>query len=130
MKEYLKWILGFGFLIWLIPFLVSFPIIDLRESNRVLFESIMPVVLTITILLFTFIFFRKVKQDYLKEGIYVGIIWFIMSIGIDLALFLPDSPMQMSLSEYFMDIGIIYLIIILIPFFVGLLIEKKLKLLL
>lgn len=125
MKKYIKWIIGFGFLIWLIPFLASFPIIGLRESNRALFESIMPIVLTITIVFFTVLFFKKVEKEYLKEGIIIGIIWFIISIIIDLIMFLPESPMQMSFPDYMMDIGLTYLIIIIIPIGFGLILDKK-----
>lgn len=37
----------YGFLIWLIPFIVAFVIFPLRESARPLFESIMPVAVTV-----------------------------------------------------------------------------------
>ena len=37
----------FGFLIWLIPFVVAFIIFPLRESSRPLFESIMPVTVAV-----------------------------------------------------------------------------------
>jgi hypothetical protein len=127
MKKVIKWQLGFGFLIWLIPFIASFPIIGLRESNRALFESIMPVILTVTVLVFSTLFFREIKNDYVKQGIFTGILWFFFSIILDLIMFLPDSPMQMTLTDYFADIGLTYLIIIFIPIFIGYLLEKKRK---
>jgi hypothetical protein len=127
MKEYLKWIIGFGFLIWLIPFIVSFPIFDLRATNRPLFESIMPVVLTLVVILFSILFFKRVDQHHFKEGIIAGIIWFIMCIIIDLFLFLPESPMQMSLVSYLMDIGLTYVIIIIIPVGIGYMLDMKMK---
>ena len=43
MRKYVKWIIGFGILIWLIPFLISFVVFPLKDSNRPLFESIMPI---------------------------------------------------------------------------------------
>jgi len=46
MKKYSKVVL-FGFFIWLIPFVVSFLIFPIRESQRALFESIIPVVVTV-----------------------------------------------------------------------------------
>jgi hypothetical protein len=125
MKEYLKWIIGFGILVWLIPFFVSFPIVGLRETNRVLFESIMPVVLTITIVLFSILFFTRVKKEYFKEGIIAGISWFCISLFIDLLLFLPESPMQMSLPDYMMDIGLTYLMLLIIPVGFGYILDRK-----
>jgi hypothetical protein len=126
MIKYIKWIIGFGFLVWLIPFSASFPIIELRESNRALFESIMPVVLTLTVLLFSILFFKKVDKEYFKEGIIVGFIWFILSIMINLIMFLPgNSPMHMDFISYMMDIGLTYLIILSIPVCIGFLLENK-----
>jgi hypothetical protein len=107
--------------------MVSFPIVDLRETNRPLFESIMPVVLTLFVLVFSVLFFKKVENGYFKEGIYAEVVWFFISIVFDQVLFLPDNPMQMSLSSYLMDIGLTYVIIILIPIFIGYLLDETLK---
>lgn len=126
MNKYLK-ICLFGFLVWLIPFLVSFLIFPLRESDsyRPLFESIMPVVITISVVFLSVLYFKKLEKDYLNESIIVGIVWLVISIIIDLIMFLPESPMQMSFVNYMMDIGITYLIIPTIVIGVGYFIEKK-----
>ncbi len=42
----------YGFLIWLTAFVVAFLIFPLRESSRPLFESIMPVVVTLATVAF------------------------------------------------------------------------------
>jgi uncharacterized membrane protein YpjA len=126
MNKYLK-IVGYGILIWLIPFLISFIIFPLREENRALFESIMPVTLTIIVLIVNILYFKKLKSTSIQEGIQLGIIWFIINIIIDLVLFLPDSPMQMTLTNYFMDIGLTYIIIIVIPICISYLLSIKAK---
>lgn len=55
MNRYMK--IGlFGFLIWLISFLVSVLIFPLRTSQRPLFESIMPVVIVIWTVFFAVIY--------------------------------------------------------------------------
>lgn len=110
-----KTIMLFGFLIWLIPFVVSFFIFPLRSSSRPLFESIMPVVLTSAVVFFTVRYLSKINREFVKEGIFIGIVWLVISLVIDLILFMPESPMQMTLSDYIMDIGITYLIILIIP---------------
>jgi hypothetical protein len=125
MKKYVKWIIGFGILIWLIPFLISFVVFPLKDSNRPLFESIMPVVLTITIVTFSILFFKRVDKEFMKEGFIVGIVWFTISIVIDLFMFIPESNMHMSLVDYIMDIGLTYLIILVIPVGFGYTLEKK-----
>ncbi len=125
MKKYVKWIIGFGILIWLIPFLVSFVVFPLKDSNRPLFESIMPVVLTLTVATFSILFFKRVDKEFMKEGFIVGIVWFTISIVIDLLMFIPESSMHMSLVDYIMDIGLTYLIILVIPVGFGYTLEKK-----
>ncbi len=110
-----KTIMLFGFLIWLIPFVVSFFIFPLRSSSRPLFESIMPVVLTSAVVFFTVRYLSKINREFVKEGIFIGIVWAVISLVIDLILFMPESQMQMTLSDYMMDIGITYLIILIIP---------------
>lgn len=124
MNKYVK-LAGFGFLIWLMPFLVSFVIFSLKSSNRPLFESIMPVVLVLAVMTSSVLYFKKIEKDSLKEGILAGVLWFVLSLVIDLLLFLPASPMQMSFVDYMMDIGLTYLIIIIIPIGIGGFINKK-----
>ena len=123
MNKNLK-ILGFGILLWLIPFLVSIIIFPIREDNRPLFESIMPVILTITVFILSILYFKNIERKFLKEGISIGILWFIISIIIDLILFLPETEMQMTLINYFMDIGLTYLIILVTPIAFGYLLSK------
>ena len=124
MNKYLK-IGGFGVIVWLIPFLFSFLIFSLREDNRVLFESIMPVVLTIVVLIFSILYFIKIDKDFINQGILIGIVWLIISIIIDLIMFLPESEWQMSISDYMMDIGLTYLILLFIPIGIGYVLEKR-----
>lgn len=124
MNKYVK-LVGFGFLIWLIPFLVSFVIFPLRDANRPLFESIMPIILVLTVMIISVLYFKKIEKESLKEGLIAGVLWFVLSLVIDLMLFLPASPMQMSFSDYMMDIGLTYLIILIIPIGIGALVSKK-----
>lgn len=124
MNKYVK-LVGFGFLIWLIPFLVSFVIFPLRDANRPLFESIMPIILVLTVMIISVLYFKKIEKESLKEGLIAGVLWFVLSLVIDLMLFLPASPMQMSFSDYMMDIGLTYLIILMIPIGIGALVSKK-----
>jgi hypothetical protein len=124
LNKYVK-LVGFGFLIWLIPFLVSFVIFPLRNANRPLFESVMPVILVLTVMIISVLFFKKIERESLKEGLIAGVLWFALSLAIDLMLFMPASPMQMSFSDYMMDIGLTYLIILMIPIGIGALVNKK-----
>ncbi|MFQ6087710.1 MAG: hypothetical protein ACE5K0_02255 [Candidatus Methanofastidiosia archaeon] len=114
----------YGFLVWLIPFVAAILIFPIRTSNRALFESIMPVVLTICVVFFSVLYFNKLEDDFLREGILLGILWFAVSIVIDLMMFM-EGPMKMSFRDYMMDIGLTYLIIPTISVGFGLLLEKQ-----
>ena len=116
----------FGFLVWLVPFVVSVIIFPIHDTNRPLFESIMPVVGTLAAVFFLILYFNKVDSNFLQEGVRLGILWFAISVTIDLFMFLPsNSPMSMSLTDYVADIGVTYLAIPTITIGVGFLLEKR-----
>jgi len=123
MNKYIK-LVGFGFFIWLIPFLISLLILPVRNENRVLFESIMPVVVVFVVVVFSLLYFKKLEKNLVQEGIITGIIWFLTSILIDLIMFLTETPWHMSIIDYMMDIGLTYLIILIIPIGSGFLLNK------
>jgi hypothetical protein len=114
----------FGFLVWLIPFAVAFVIFPLKESWRPLFESIMPLVLTVAVVVCAGLYFRRVRTAYVKEGLLLGILWFLISVLIDLPLML-NPPINMTLAEYAADIGLTYLIIPVITLGMGYVLATK-----
>jgi len=124
MNRYLKIIL-FGLLIWLIPFLVSFFIYPLKTSGNPLFESIMPLALNIITVLLVCTYLKTIQMEFVKESILIGVTLFLINIIIDLIMFLPFSPMQMTLNDYMEDIGITYLIIPVITMGMGYLVQNK-----
>lgn len=111
MKSFKKAVL-FGFLIWLIVFAIAFIIFPLHESNRIFFESIMPVAISIVTSVFAFLYLSKVESNFIKEGLYLGIIFIVISWLIDAPLMLSPSPMQMTFVNYFLDIGFTYFMIL------------------
>jgi hypothetical protein len=120
----IKKVLIYGFLVWLIPFVISFLIFPLKSSNRVLWESIMPVVISISVVLFSIFYFSKLQAKFLKEAVLLGIIWLAISIILDIFLFM-EGPMKMSFVDYIMDIGLTYLMIPIISIGFGYLLEKR-----
>jgi hypothetical protein len=125
----MKKVIIYGFLIWLIPFGISIMIFPIHDSNRALFESIMPVAVTTVTVIFSILYFKIIDIEFLKEGIQLGIIWYIISLIIDLIMFMPESPMQMTFVDYMMDIGLTYVIIIVIPIGFGHFLESNKKVL-
>lgn len=121
MNKYSK-ICLYGFLLWLIPFVVSVLIFPLRISQRPLFESIMPVVIAIWTVFFSIIYFSGLDGDFRREGIILGASWFLISIVLDLPFFM-EGPMKMSFMDYMADVGLTYLIMPAVTFGFGYLLE-------
>ena len=107
-------LLALGFVIWLVPFLAAFAIFDLREANRPLFESIMPVVLTATVVLASVLYLRGKVGVAAKDGLIAGIVWMAMSLVLDYPMFF-GGPIEITPAQYIADIGITYLIILIVP---------------
>ena len=84
----------------------------------------MPIVLTFCVVFFSILYFRKMNSGYLSESIKLGIIWFIISIIIDLLMFMW-GPMKMSFINYMMDIGFTYLIYPIVTIGFGSVLEKN-----
>jgi hypothetical protein len=114
----------YGFLIWILAFAMSFIIWPIHESNRPLFESIMPSTLTFLVLLFSIKIFQKIEGNYLRSGFIVGGAWFFINIFFDSLLFF-EGPMKMTLFNYVSDIGMTYLIIFFIPLGFGYFLENQ-----
>jgi hypothetical protein len=99
----------YGLVSWLIPFVVALALTGLRESNRPLFESIMPVVVTSCAVTLGLRLIIQFDLRTVRTGAAIGLLWAIMNIALDLPLF-SWGPMKMTLAEYFADIGLVYVI--------------------
>jgi hypothetical protein len=102
--------LVYGLLVWLIPFAVAFAIFPLRESNRPLFESIMPVAVAAAVTGFAVRYFGGVTTAFAREGLRLGLLWLLISVAIDAPLMLFGGPMRMSVGDYVADIAVTYLV--------------------
>jgi hypothetical protein len=107
MRKFLRLLL-FGFLSWLLTFLASVCIFPLKAEHRPLFETLVGVCLTISTVLFTVIYFRKVQSDFMREGLLLGLAFLLCNIVFDLCLFM-EGPMKMTFGDYMMDIRLAYL---------------------
>jgi hypothetical protein len=103
----------YGFLLWIIPFLASVVIFPLKKTDPAFFQSSLGVISMALVVLLTVHYFRKV-QGSLKEGILLGLIFAIISWFFDF-LFFIWGPIKMPLAAYVKEIGIGYLLYIVIP---------------
>ncbi|MCL5884515.1 MAG: hypothetical protein M1377_04095 [Deltaproteobacteria bacterium] len=112
-----------GFLVWIVPFVIGLISYPVRELWRALFESIMALVLSVIVVISASIYFKHIEDNYLKEGIFIGLLWFAMSILIDLPFF-SYGPMKMNLKDYAADIGLTYVMIPTITTGFGIVLEN------
>ncbi len=122
MRVYARLLL-FAFAVWLIPFVVSIVIFPLRESGSPLFETVMPVTLALVGLAFALLHFNRLRTNFLRQGIMLGVLFFAVSVLIDLPLMLPP-PIQMSFGQYVADVGLTYLIYPIITIGLGYALER------
>src|SRR5438093_2712845 len=85
----------YGFLVWLLTLLVSMALFPIKKSSPVLFDSMMPVVLSLFAIIFLNLYFRSCATGFLKEGVWLGISWLAINILFDLPMF-SYGPMRMS----------------------------------
>ncbi len=105
---------GFGLLVWLLPFVIAFLVFPLRESARPVFESVMAVAVAGTAVGLGLVYLRRVHAVRPREGLALGVLWFALCVLIDAPLRLLGGPMQISIGVYFGDIGLTYVSIPLI----------------
>lgn len=114
----------YSFLVWLIPFVISFLIYPLKIQNNPLFETIMSIVLVITGSIFLLLYIKDNLDIKKLELFELGFLFFIISIILDSFLFL-EGPMKMSFYNYMLDIGLTYLIYPILAIFYTNLIKIK-----
>jgi hypothetical protein len=103
----------YGFLLWILPFLALVLIFPLKKTDPAFFQSSLGVISMTLAVLFTVHYFRK-TQGSLKEGIFLGLIFAVISWFFDF-LFFVWGPIKMPLVAYVKEIGIGYLLYIVIP---------------
>ena len=101
----------YGFLTWLIPFVVSVPLMG-RDGQPLLpigiFKSLMIVVGSAAGAWLLVRVFGQ-RPAFKHAGLVVGLLWFGVNVGLDLLILLPLT--KMSLPDYLGDIGLRYLVI-------------------
>ena len=111
----MKWIgkaLLFGFLTWLVPFVVAIFFYTQEGQLRIdifLFKSIMMVVGSVCGASFLLLYFKKVTERHCREGFLIGQIWLAINWALDFAVLIPMSGM--AVGTYVAQIGLRYLMI-------------------
>lgn len=104
-------LLLFGFLTWLVPFVVSVPLVG-RDGQPVLptglFKSLMIVIGSAVGAWLLVRVFRQ-PPTFRHPGLVVGLLWLGINVALDLLILVPLT--NMSLLNYASEIGLRYLVI-------------------
>jgi hypothetical protein len=122
-------ILLFGFLTWLVPFVISFgfytPTGELLTSHD-LFKSVMVVVLTGCVCYLLYRYFKEQRHSYAKSGWLIGVSWLVINLLLDVVILVPLA--KMTYRFYFESIGLLYLVIAIVPIAIGYTLQKLITL--
>ena len=118
-----------GLLSWLIPFAVSF--LFYKPGGELVvpyatFKSTIMLVGVITGCYLLFRYFKYVDNDFIRNGLIVGLSWFAINIILDAVILIPI--MKTTFANYFMSIGLSYISIPTISIAMGYLLERKIRL--
>jgi len=118
----------YGFLTWLIPFVVAIPFYSKDGTLSIdvfLFKSIMIVLGSLVGLALIVGYFKRVERAFIREGLLIGLIWLVMNWLFDFIFFVLITKMDMP--TYFVQIGIRYLTIPIYSISIGFLLKNKLS---
>ncbi len=121
--KYLKYALIYGFLLWLVPFIISIGIFPLKKTEGPLFQSLMTVTSVFFAVFFSVLYFKKAQRN-LREGIFLGIVFLAVSLAFDYFVFIW-GPIRMSVPSYIKEIAIGYFVYPIITIGFGLVWENK-----
>ena len=58
------------------------------------------VVVALCVVSFSSLYLRNVEGGFLRERIMLGLVWFVISVGLDSLMFIPEGPMRMTHRLY------------------------------
>lgn len=98
--------IGYGLILWVIPYVTAIPLLPLMKSDPTFFKTIMIVEGSLVGGVLAALYFQRVQRDFLREGIILAMVWIVLNWLLDFVALLPFA--EMSLSRYFLEIGLRY----------------------
>ena len=108
----LKTDLLYGFLLWILPFIISVLTFPLKAGEPALYHSILGIISIFFAVVLTVIYFRKIDTN-LRNGILLGLFFLIESLIFDFIMFIW-GPINMAWDIYIKQIGIGYFVYLFI----------------
>ena len=116
--------IGFGIVLWAIPYVTAIPLLGLNESDQLFFKTIMIVEGSIVGAILAAVYFMSVERDFLREGIMLAVVWIVVNWLHDYGghVYFTDMP----LDRYFLEIGLRYIAMAAPTVAIGYVMEKRL----
>ena len=100
---------GYGGVLWLIPYASAFPLLGLSQADPAFFKTIMVVLGGLIGGILAAHYFLATKRAYLKEGILLAVTWIAINWLLDIVALLPFTGQ--TILRYFQEIGLRYIAI-------------------
>ncbi len=119
--------LGYGALLWVIPYVTAIPLLPLMQRDVAFFKTIMIVEGTAVGAVLAVIYFQNLRlaapRGYLREGIVLALVWIVLNWLLDFIALLPFT--QQPLDRYFIEIGLRYLAIAALTVPIGYVLSRR-----
>ncbi|MBU1026962.1 MAG: hypothetical protein KKA31_04455 [Candidatus Margulisbacteria bacterium] len=117
--------IGYGFIVWVVPYVSAIPLLGLMQTDPIYFKTIMIVVGGLVGAICAALYFIKIEKDFLKEAVTLGLVWLVLNWLLDFVALLPLS--KMPYLQYFKEIGLRYLVMPAMTIPIGYVLSKKIK---
>lgn len=98
--------IGYGLILWVIPYVTAIPLLSLRQTDPVFFKTIMIVEGALVGGILSALYFQRVRGGFLREGVITSVVWMLVNWGLDLVALLPFTGH--TIPRYFIEIGALY----------------------
>jgi len=115
--------IGYGLILWVIPYVTAIPLLGLMRSDLVFFKTIMIVEGALVGAVLTVLYFLNVEGDFLREGSTLALVWIVVNWLLDVVALLPFT--DLTVTRYFLEIGLRYLAIVAPTVAVGCVLQQR-----
>ncbi|OPY19631.1 MAG: hypothetical protein A4E26_02246 [Methanobacterium sp. PtaU1.Bin097] len=114
-------IIGFGFIVWLIPTIVTYFASDAGSVQ--LYDFTASVAIGGSAVVLSYIYFKDITSHFVREGVILAIVWVLITIVLDVVLIYLGIS-KTSLLEYAVTVVPLYVIIPAITIGFGLYLDQ------
>ena len=118
----------YGFLIWLLTYIISSIVQPVIIENIEYVNIIVPLSIIIVTGFFGILYIRNIAENEVIEGIKVGILFIIIDVILDIIFFIKKKKKNVLILNYPMHVGYMIIIMLTITTLLGYLAQMKIEL--